>query len=120
MQEAAAASSSAPASVPAARQTQTEKLPRPALGAKYTLEEGKALMPQTMGVSLSIHSGKAWQAKYTNRISIGPRSRMHSWGPVTGLTFNQALRDTLEWAWDMHLEAVPGSMCPHDLDSLAD
>ena len=120
MQEAAAASSSAPASVPAARQTQTEKLPRPALGAKYTLEEGKALMPQTMGVSLSIHSGKAWQAKYTNRISIGPRSRMHSWGAVTGLTFNQALRDTLKWAWDMHLEAVPGSMCPHDLDSLAD
>eukprot|EP00971_Amphidinium_carterae_P121832 2412642-Amphidinium_carterae.1 len=86
--------------------------PRPRDGAAFTLEDAKELLPRAPGCGAAIHSGRAWQVKYTGRVSAGPKSRMGTYGGREGLSFNTALKVCLQWAWDRHVEAHPDAHCP--------
>eukprot|EP00971_Amphidinium_carterae_P064423 1275929-Amphidinium_carterae.1 len=86
--------------------------PRPRDGAAFTLEDARDLMPRAPGCGIAIHSGKAWQVKYTGRTSAGPKSRMGTYGGRDSLSFNTALKVCLQWVWDRHIEAHPTETCP--------
>jgi len=93
-------------------------VPRPAADAKYSLEEARRFLPHVPGCILSIHSGRAWQVKYMKAKGPGPKSHMCTWLGRAALSYNQALKDTLEWAWEKHLEAHPGESCPWDFGTI--
>eukprot|EP00971_Amphidinium_carterae_P095221 1883697-Amphidinium_carterae.7 len=88
--------------------------PRPTSGESFSLSEGKLLCPTAPGVSLAVHSGRAWQVKYVNRVGAGPKSHMSTWGGNERLSCNAALKRVLQWLWDRHIEAVPGAECNID------
>eukprot|EP00971_Amphidinium_carterae_P001934 38678-Amphidinium_carterae.2 len=106
---AASSTSAAPAHQPAALIQ-----PRPRNGSAFTLEDAKDLLPVAKGCGVAIHSGKAWQVKYTGRVTDGPKSKMGTYSGREGLTFNKALKVCLEWAWARHAEAEPSAACPID------
>ena len=93
-------------------------VPRPAADAKYSLEEARTFLPNVPGCILSIHSGRAWQVKYMRAKGPGPKSHMCTWMGRAALSYNQALKDTLEWAWEKHLETCPGASCPWDFGTI--
>eukprot|EP00971_Amphidinium_carterae_P105149 2082150-Amphidinium_carterae.1 len=65
---------------------------RPRDGAAFTLEDARLLLPRAKGCGVAIHSNKAWQVKYTERSTPGPKSRMGTYSGRDGLSFNTALK----------------------------
>ena len=84
---------------------------RPSDGDIWTRDEAVTLLPIQKGVSISIHTGKAWLVTYRYRNGAGKKSETHTWGPTTGLSHKDALKACLQWVWGVHREEtgeIPG------------
>eukprot|EP00971_Amphidinium_carterae_P144949 2871933-Amphidinium_carterae.1 len=76
---------------------------------QFDIHEGRRMCPP--GATLAIHTDRSWQVKYPKK-PTNPRSKSVTWGPVTGYTYNGALRACLEWAWAAYTEdtKLPSTM----------
>lgn len=88
--------------------------PRPVFGHAVDISEARSYCPNALGVSLSQHSGKAWQGKYLRRTTPGPKSHMRTWHD--GPSHRSALLAVLRWLWARHVEAG-GEVSPWDLSA---
>ena len=86
-----------------------------------TAEEARELVPRAPGACISINSGRAWQGKYPQRITPGPKSRTHTWGPYPG-SQKRCCAKVLQWMWRRHLECLgqPFASCPYTFDDVSD
>jgi hypothetical protein len=85
-------------------------------GTVFSTGQARSLMPKARGTSIAIHTGRAWQVKYIQRVTEGPKSHMETWGPDR--SHRQCLLMCLSWAWQRHTEAT-SETCPWDLSELS-
>ena len=109
----AEASAAALLGAPAAPANPSRRQLRPIQGLVFTGAQAKRLVPQGVGCTITIHTGRSWQVKYPRRASEGYKSHSATWGPT--LSHRDALLECLRWVWPLHTEAT-SEECPFDLE----
>ena len=95
----AEASAAATLGAPAALANTSRRQLRPMEGMVFTGPQAKLLVPQAVGCTITIQTGKSWQVK-------------SAWGPT--LSHRDALLECLGWVWPVHTEAT-SEECPFDV-----
>lgn len=78
----------------------------------YVLAEARKYMPVAVGAILSMHTNRAWEAKYP--VKVAPFSHSRKFTPADAESSFAALKEVLRWAWKHHHTAT-GEKPPFDL-----
>ena len=88
---------------------------RRALPANMTTREAvQECLPEAKGCTVSIHTGKAWQVKYSLK-KDPPRSHLATWDASDPDGPQKCAVECIRWAWGAHTELNPDVDCPWDL-----